>query len=146
MISLVLDQQVLKGGQRLPKASVCAIEKSINKLLKTKGSIEISVAFVSDAVMRKWNGVYRGKKETTDVLSFPFEGGEGEQGEILVSYKRALKQAKEAGHSTRSEVIFLIVHGVLHILGFTHGTKKNREKMFSLQHHILQQMGITIDL
>ena len=146
MIRLIIDQSALKGGQRLPKAAVLKLEKAASKVLVAKGEVVISVAFVSDGVMKKWNSTYRDVKETTDVLSFPFEKGGEEKGEILLSYKQAVRQAKKAGHPTRHEVLFLLAHGILHIFGKTHETPIKRKRMFALQDEILKTFGITITL
>ncbi len=91
--------------------------------------------------MRKLNGVWRGKDRVTDVLSFAFEEGPV-KGEIVLSYAQAVIQAKRMGHSTRDELFFLIVHGLLHLWGHDHETPKDAKKMFPLQERILKNLKI----
>src|SRR5215207_11521391 len=82
-----------------------------------------TVAFVSDRAMRDLNRRWRGKKGTTDVLSFPsgqeeFEKGEGASlGDVVVSVEQAARQAAEHGLDFEGEVSQLILHGLLHLCG-----------------------------
>ncbi len=82
---------------------------------------ELAVLVASDDAVREANLRYRGVKGSTDVLSFP-DGEDGRLGDILISARRAQEQASEAGHSTDDEVKVLILHGVLHLLGWDHET------------------------
>jgi len=102
----------------------------------------VSLAFVTDREMKKWNTLYRGKRKTTDVLSFrdrdskdraPGESG----GEILISYAQAEKQAKEKGHSVSREVVILFVHGLAHLYGYTHDREKDAKEMENLEKKVL---------
>ena len=86
---------------------------------------KISFALVDDKKMRKLNETYRGKKGSTDVLSFEIKEPEDEKGvfllgEIVVNKDKAREQAKELGHSFEEEVAELVKHGVLHLLGKSH--------------------------
>jgi probable rRNA maturation factor len=89
----------------------------------------LGVRFVGDRSMRLTNRQFRGKDQTTDVLSFPGEevgeGGEpgaGHLGDILISVPAARRQAAEAGHSVDQEIKTLLLHGILHCLGHDHET------------------------
>lgn len=77
----------------------------------------------------------------TDVLSFHL-GEKDTLGEILICYPQAKRQAKQLGHSTRAELIFLLVHGLLHLSGFDHETPRDAKRMFPLQSRILVSLGI----
>ncbi len=86
-----------------------------------------------DAEMRRLNREYRGVDRATDVLSFPASGAEAPRrlkptplGDIAISVQRARAQGREFGHSTEDEVRILILHGVLHLLGFDHETDAGR--------------------
>lgn len=138
MITFSLNQSRLRGGQRMPIALMHRVARVCSRLLGVRGSREISIAFVSGREIKKLNRTFRGKDKVTDVLSF----GEGGEGEVLICYKQARKQAAMMGHSVRHEVIFLIVHGVLHLFGHDHGTKAQQKKMFTLQTRILEKLGI----
>ncbi|WKZ29662.1 MAG: rRNA maturation RNase YbeY [Patescibacteria group bacterium] len=104
---------------------------------KKTASTEVGVVFVSDREMTKLNTVHRNKKKTTDVLSFA-DGAHGLLGDIVISVAQAEKQAKEAKKTLRSELALLLVHGVLHLLGYDHETLKDEKVMFALQRRILK--------
>jgi probable rRNA maturation factor len=94
------------------------------------GSVVLTVTFVDDAEIHEINRQHRGIDRPTDVLSFPLvDESDGfalppdaprELGDVIVSYPRAVAQAEEYGHSVEREVAYLVVHGVLHILGHDH--------------------------
>src|SRR5436189_2141052 len=81
---------------------------------------EVSIAFVDDASMRSLNKKFRGKNKTTDVLTFPGEAPF--LGDIVISLDQARRQARDERHSLATEVRYLILHGILHALGFDHET------------------------
>ena len=86
-----------------------------------------TAAFVSDSRMVQLNELFRGKKSTTDVLSFPHEADEfdpdkGNLGDIVISIEQAQKQAIENGLSLEAEIKQLILHGLLHLCGYDHET------------------------
>lgn len=86
-----------------------------------------TIAFVSDRQMRELNFQFRGKKATTDVLSFPFETDEfdldkDQLGDIVISLEQAQKQADENNLTLELEIKQLIMHGILHLCGYDHET------------------------
>ena len=106
----------------------------------------VTVAFVSDRTMRRLNGQWRGKKGTTDVLSFPaaqdeFEKAEGlTLGDVVVSVEQAARQASEHGLSFEDEVKQLILHGLLHLCGYDHETDNG--EMNRLELRLRRRLGI----
>ncbi len=104
---------------------------------KKKKSTEVGVVFVTDREMTKLNTEHRNKKKTTDVLSFA-DGEHGLLGDIVISVAQAERQAKAAKKPLRAELAMLIVHGVLHLLGYDHETLKDEKIMFPLQKRILK--------
>lgn len=104
---------------------------------KAKGATEVGVVFVSDLEMTKLNATHRGKKKTTDVLSFS-DGEHGLLGDIVISVPQAARQSKQAGKPLRNEIALLLVHGVLHLLGYDHESLKDEKAMFGLQKRILK--------
>ncbi len=83
-----------------------------------------AIRFVGDRTMRRWNRDFRGKDETTDVLSFP-----GDQtpeglhlGDVAICVPQAERQAREHGHALGRELRLLVLHGMLHCLGYDHET------------------------
>ena len=95
------------------------------------GSAEVSVSFMDDEQIRELNKQYRNKDIPTDVLSFPITEKNGKYeinpdtsaailGDIVISLERAAVQADIYGHSFSREVSFLVVHSMLHLLGYDH--------------------------
>ncbi len=111
------------------KAFVPFVEAVREAVEETEGGT-FSVAFVSDRRMKELNKFFRGKDETTDVLSFPHEADEFETheehflGDIVISAEQAERQAKENKLTLENEIKQLILHGVLHLCGYDHETDK----------------------
>lgn len=83
---------------------------------------ELSLVFLRDDAMRPLNRDWRGKDRTTDVLSFPQPERPGGRalGDVVVSVDAAERQARERGHRLEAELLRLLVHGYLHLLGYDH--------------------------
>lgn len=111
--------------------------KSLANLLIKKGfkrvaKKELVLVFVTSPEMKRLNNQYRGKNYATDVLSF--ESADPDCiGELVMCLPVLRAQAKRTGLSERGELGYMIVHGVLHLLGFDHENKKDEIKMFALQ-------------
>ena len=86
---------------------------------------EFAVVVGSDDALRRANRVYRGKRAATDVLSFP-DGDDGRLGDILISAGQAQLQAERFGHRIEDEFKVLVLHGVLHLLGYDHESDDGR--------------------
>jgi probable rRNA maturation factor len=78
-----------------------------------------AVVVAADAAVRQANARFRGKRVSTDVLSFP-DGELGRLGDILISAHRAELQARQYGHRVEDELKLLILHGLLHLIGYDH--------------------------
>ena len=117
------------------------ILRAVSRGLKLKKTFSFSAAFVGSPVIKRLNRIYRGKNETTDVLSFPFKD-KTTVGEILICSARAKKQAREFRHSFETEATILLVHGLIHLFGYDHLKEKEAKKMFTLQKRILKTLGI----
>ena len=109
-----------------------------------------SIIFIDDEKMHELNKTYRGIDRTTDVLSFAYEDNETIEcdyrmlGEIFVSIPKMKGQAIEYGHSETRELSFLVVHGILHLLGYDHTLGEKEEKeMFSRQELVLNEFEET---
>jgi len=104
-----------------------------------------AVAFVSDDRMKQLNELFRGKKTTTDVLSFPHEPDEFDPdknnlGDIVISAEQAQKQAEENGLTLEGEIKQLILHGLLHLCGYDHETDNG--EMNSRELELRENLGI----
>ncbi len=118
---------------------------------------EVSVTVVDDKEIQEINKTYRNIDKATDVLSFPMyqyekaadfynlddsafnpESGELLLGDIVISAEKVTAQAKEYGHSKEREFAFLLVHSMLHLLGYDHMEEEERLVMESKQKEILE--------
>ncbi len=141
MYELDLNQSELRGGQRISNVLCLRAASRVWRAVGLKGKADVSVAFVDEKQMLSLNKRYRGKNKVTDVLSFGADPEDG-SGEILLCYPQAARQAKELKHPVRDEIVFLIVHGLLHLAGFDHEVERDAKRMFPLQEKILTQLGV----
>jgi probable rRNA maturation factor len=103
--------------------SVPGLEAWLRGVAPARARGVVSVALVSDRVVRRLNRQFAGKDATTDVLSFPASGPRVAVpflGDIVIATGVARRQAREAGHSLLAEIKTLALHGLLHLLGYDH--------------------------
>lgn len=129
------------------------------KYLGLPADTEMSVTFMHNDEIQRYNREYRDKDRATDVISFAIEDDDEDMplmfdedmqadlaknlGDILVSVDKVAEQAKEYEHSYDRELGFLVVHGFLHLNGYDHTLSEADEKeMFGLQTEILDQYGL----
>lgn len=122
--------------------------KSINKSLLNRTLIKtmkylnienkhIDITFVDDLYMKKLNYKYAKQNKSTDVLSFLVDGYDRQLlGNIFISLEYAKKNTISNSHSLSKEVKILCIHGILHLLGYKHGNKKDSKEMFDLQEEL----------
>jgi len=108
----------------------------------------INLKLVDDALIQALNKKYSGNDKATDVLSFSYieEGVEpvqGELGDIAISLETATRQAEQAGTNLETEVVLLLVHGILHVLGHDHATADDQAKLEALQTSIMKALNLT---
>ena len=111
------------GGKKFPTRKLKTTALKILQLVEQDES-ELSVALIGNAEMRKLNAKFRNKDYPTDVLSFPVEeglpGAVRLLGDVIISVDKAQQQAKERRRSLDEEMVTLLIHGVLHLLGYDH--------------------------
>lgn len=96
---------------------------------------DISIAFIGDRVMRRLNFRYRGLDKPTDVLAFPGGGESGAAedgnflGEVIIDLAQISRQAKKLKKDEEHELIFILVHGLLHLMGYEDKKEDDRLKM-----------------
>jgi probable rRNA maturation factor len=121
----------LKTYQRRWQIDPAAIQRYLQKVwntitssIKISGSkqTEVSVVFLNQKQMQKYNNQYRKKNYPTDVLSFQADGLTSYLGDILLCVDKASENAASAGYSIDRELQILLLHGVLHLLGYDHET------------------------
>lgn len=102
------------------------VRRVVQKLLASVGEAasEISIEFVGDTRMRRLNRDFRQKDRTTDVLAFACREAGGPEspmlGDVVVSVPTAKRQAVSLGHSLNEEFLRLLIHGLLHVVGYDH--------------------------
>ena len=105
--------------------------------------VELSVVFCDDEFIHPLNRDYRGKDKPTDVLSFAQREGDFAfeddpiLGDVIISMETAQRQADERGHSLLREVTILLLHGILHLLGYDHIEDDEAEEMEAKEREIL---------
>ena len=134
------------------------------EFLNLQTQVEVSLLLVDNEEIQHLNRNYRGIDNATDVLSFPmldldpsdkedwleeFEGSvtaDDQQvvlGDIVISVEKAEEQAKEYGHGLKRELGFLLIHGVLHLLGYDHEKGESEEQaMNAIQDEILEELSL----
>ncbi|MCI4458800.1 MAG: rRNA maturation RNase YbeY [Thermocrinis sp.] len=122
------------------------LSKVAHRALEVLGlsKVELSIALVSDVQIKRLNKLYRNKDKPTDVLSFPI-GEKVEDwlilGDIVISVDTARRQAQELGHSLEEELKRLLVHGLVHLLGYDHELGGEEEKkFFELEEFVLRRL------
>lgn len=106
---------------------------------------EISIVFCNNQFIKNLNRDYRGKDEPTDVLSFAqYEGdsinGRGPAGDIVISLDAAVENAREFDVNEEEEIKRLIVHGIMHLLGWDHSDNSPEQDMLKLQERVLADL------
>ncbi len=119
---------------RIPNAFVKSWCRNLHKELsryRISADGDLTIVFMDTVEAKKLNRQYRQKNYATDVLSFL---DPEELGDLVICPQVIERQAKEHGHSFQEELGYMILHGVLHLLGFDHEkTKKEAKLMFKLQ-------------
>ncbi len=124
-------------------------------VLKAEGVVtpyEVSLVFTDSETVKQLNRDYRGVDEPTDVLAFHMlpqkevddsfmlpPDGVTRLGEVIISYPQAAKQAKKQGHSPERELALLIIHGILHLLGYDHEEPEEESKMRERERNLLER-------
>ncbi|HCJ66545.1 MAG TPA: rRNA maturation RNase YbeY, partial [Elusimicrobia bacterium] len=107
-----------------------------------QGQFHFTIIFIEDEKIRDLNQRYRQVNLATDVLVFPYSPSESE---IYISAERAYAQAKEYRQTHQEEILRLIIHGVLHSLGWRDENPKERKKMWAMQEKILKGFLSTLN-
>ena len=125
----------VERGYRERQISGRAIRRVIGFILKKEHVKDgkISVVLVGDKLIRKINTAYLGHNVPTDVMTFPIEQDPVLEAEIYVNVRQARRQAHEYGVTINNELTRLLIHGVLHAVGYDDRRTKDRKKMFALQ-------------
>ncbi len=146
MNKILISKEVY--SREITKPFIKDITEKILKELNLD-NVEISITLTDDKTIKELNKKWRGKNKATDVLSFPLDELDTPPGyryrllgDVVISIPYALKQAKEIGFSPKEEVLRLLIHGILHLLGYDHETSQEDARvMFSLQEKIFSKLS-----
>jgi probable rRNA maturation factor len=143
-------------GEAVPRFSrreIAAYTRTVLLMLEKLDRIpveisEVSIALVDDTTMTGLNRKFRRKAKTTDVLTFPADDSYNDPsqkgvrplGDIVISVDQARRQAAEERHSTATEIRYLILHGILHALGYDHETDQG--EMNALEVEVREAVGL----
>lgn len=133
--------------QRINETEFVDLARYIFDSLYLHPATELSILFVEEDAMSELHKEWMDLEGPTDVMSFPMdelrEGREGERapegllGDIVVCPTVAAAQARIAGHSIDDEMLLLVTHGILHLLGYDHAEPAEEKVMFALQRKLL---------
>ena len=135
----------------LPGLSPARLEAVARAALRHEGQGgQLTLVITADEGIQQLNRDFLGRDAPTDVLAFSAQEddgafvsapeAEGYLGDVIVSYPRAAAQALERGHTTEQELDLLIVHGLLHLLGYDHATEEEKAAMWDRQEAILASL------
>jgi probable rRNA maturation factor len=150
--TLRLEVDVVRHGELWRHAAVteAMLKRAARAALlgapgETQGTYQVTILLTTDAEMKELNRTWRGKDAPTNVLSFPAGDKLGEPGllgDIALAYETILQEARDSGIRFADHVQHLVVHGLLHLLGFDHMNDKEAELMENLERTALASLGI----
>ena len=136
-ITLVVEDQNWRSHRGL-QAKLLRAADSARQSARLKGGFSILLA--DNKKLRALNRDFRGKDKATNVLSFPSQGDY--RGDIAIAYGVTKKEAKTTGKTFADHATHLVVHGVLHLIGYDHMTDEDAERMEHLETAILASLAI----
>ncbi len=124
--------------------------------LKIKKSTELALIICDSKTIRRLNRIYRKKNKITDVLAFGLGNlpeknlkkefisppdGILHLGDVVICYQKTKEQARKYGHSVKKELAYLLIHGILHLVGYDHKKEKDREEMEKMEEKIMNKVS-----
>jgi probable rRNA maturation factor len=149
MVSIDVEEGAWSAWHDLDVLAERAATMALAAARHAQGGEAIAVLFAGDATVAELNGRWRGVNAPTNVLSFPApahmplpKGELRHLGDIIVAEGVTRREAAELGRTVPDHITHLIVHGVLHLLGYDHERDTDAEVMEALEIEILKRMGI----
>lgn len=154
IITLENDQDKLRISEELKKLLTAGLNV-VARLHKLPVQTEVDITIVDDAEIHTLNRDYRNVDRSTDVLSFALDeeseeepelvGGPEEHllGDIIISAETAARQAEEFGHGLEREIVYLAVHGLLHLLGYDHMNDADKAVMRAKEEEALREIRLS---
>ena len=154
--------RIYSESGEFPEENAKALEKAMDGFVDSDIPLAVEFIFTDEEEIRRLNRETRNTDKVTDVLSFPaLDSIKGKAlkkrdfpleiddegnlliGSVAVCVKRAEEQAEEYGHSYQRELHYLLVHGIMHCLGYDHLTEEERAEMREREEFILAKLGIS---
>ena len=154
--------RIYSESGEFPEENAKALEKAMDGFVDSDIPLAVEFIFTDEEEIRRLNRETRNTDKVTDVLSFPaLDSIKGKAlkkrdfpleiddegnlliGSVAVCVKRAEEQAEEYGHSYQRELHYLLVHGIMHCLGYNHLTEEERAEMREREEFILAKLGIS---
>ena len=121
--------------------------------VEIRSAAEISIVLGDDELVRRLNREFRDQDRPTNVLSFPLAEGEAARaasmpgepvmlGDVVLAFDTVAREAREQAKSPRDHTLHLVVHGVLHLMGYDHGSEAEARVMERLEQQVLADLGI----
>lgn len=136
-----------ESGYEIDEVEFASLARYVLDQMHVHPQAELCLLFVDVPTMTDLHVRWLDEPGPTDVMSFPMDelrpgragetSAEGILGDIVVCPEVATRQAREAGHSAQEEMLLLVTHGILHLLGFDHAEEEERTEMFELQRTLL---------
>ena len=153
IISLDNDQEKIEISTELEGL----LNKAMNLVARLENlseNSEVDITIVTDEEIHVLNRDYRGVDRATDVLSFALDEGDDEPeilgaeaehllGDIIISAEKANEQAEEFGHGLNREIVYLAVHGMLHLVGYDHMVEDEKIVMRRREEEILREIDLS---
>ena len=151
---MIINQQNLVNFNKEMQHLINNVVNHTAKLGRLPKNTEVSILIVDNSYIQELNFIYRSQNKPTDVLSFSMnEMSDNEPdfdvpgdvyllGDIVISIEQALCQSKDYGHSLERELGYLVVHGMLHLLGYDHESEDEKMVMRSLEEKVMRSVKL----
>lgn len=153
-VQVAEDLSQSEYAQSVAEIDLEILQQAAQKTLDLDGTqpqADLSLVLTDENQVRTLNAQYMDVDAPTDVLSF--SGGETDPdtqayylGDVVISYAQALLQAQTGGHKLIDELQLLVVHGVLHLLGYDHAEDAEKARMWARQAEILSYLGCAVTM
>lgn len=139
---------------KISDENIEAIEKTVIACLEAEemdGKFEVSVSFVTNEEIKELNKQYRNVDRETDVLSFSLDDEDEDfsmdgdiilLGDIVLSTEKIIEQAEDFGHSLEREMLYLVAHSTLHLLGYDHMEDDEKSEMRQKEKEIMKKLSV----
>lgn len=142
-----------ESGMLVNEPQLQRLARYVFEALHVHPDAELAIVLVDEAAMEQLHVQWMDEPGPTDVLSFPMDElrpgsierqtPPGLLGDVVICPQVAAQQAETAGHPQAQEILVLLTHGILHLLGFDHATAEEESEMFGLQRDLLLGFATT---